>query len=303
MDQENCYNTKLYNYADGYQIRRYKRNVRILSEREKERRKADMLSRKAEEAERIKTLIESDNLTGEQFSLDDILNDVKLHSSSKERSIQVSLNRSVNSIYQLARANRWEYFFTLTFNPDIVDSTDYAVVTKKLSAWLNNIKTCYCPDLKYIFVPEFHSDGKKYHFHGLVSDIGSLKLTDSGYRTKKGSIIYNVSNYNLGFSTATEVADSAKACGYIVKYFTKELFCVTKGKKRYWASRNLSKPGVMTYMMSEREFDSVLMSSYNDERLAKQKTVDLYVQSASPDGKPFNKISYFEFNDNPVSDN
>lgn len=306
------YDTKLFSYADGFQIRRYKRPVRLMSEDEKERRRKLRERKKLQEAAWKDSLLLADELEGSQISLDDYLlessqgalslDDLKTEhvfapKKDTDRSVKVSVNRSVNHIYQLARANRWQYFFTLTFNPKIVDSTDYALTSKMFSWWINNTKKIFSPEMKYLFVPEFHKDKKKYHFHGLVSDIGMLPLVPSGHLTKSGSVIYNIRSFYMGFSTATEIRDSAKACSYIVKYLTKELFCTSRGKKRYWASRNLTKPGVEVFRLSPEEFADVLASDYNMNHLATQKTVELYIDRPDYRGKPFNKISYFEFDD------
>lgn len=152
-------------------------------------------------------------------------------------SARCSLSRTVNKVYYLARSNIWEWFFTLTFDPLKVDSFNYGEVTSKLSKWLNNLRSRYAPDLKYLFVPEQHKSGR-WHFHGLVSNTGNIQFCDSGRRSR-GLVIYNVGQYRLGFSTATEIQNVSKSTYYITKYFTKDLISVTKNKKRYWASKNL----------------------------------------------------------------
>lgn len=119
--------------------------------------------------------------------------------------------------------------FTLTFNPDKVDSFDYSETTKKLSKWLNNMRRT-CPSMKYVVVPELHKSGR-WHFHGLFSNVENMVFVDSEKRDKKGRVIYNVGKYRLGFSTATKIDDVAKSITYVTKYVTKELCEVTYGKK------------------------------------------------------------------------
>lgn len=162
--------------------------------------------------------------------------------AQEERSLRSSMGRTVNKVYYLARSNDWEWFFTLTFNPDLVDSFSYEECTAKLSKWLNNIRRS-CPDVKYIVVPEQHKSGR-WHFHGLFSNCNNLGFVDSGKRTKSGDVIYNVGKYRLGFSTATKVKDPRRVTKYIGKYITKDLCAVTKGKKRYWSSRNLAEADI-----------------------------------------------------------
>lgn len=193
-----------------------------------------------------------------------------------ERSAQVSINRTKNAIFSIARSNRWEYFFTLTFNPKKVDSKVYEIVSSKLSIWLNNLKKRYAPDLKYLFVPEFHLDGQKLHFHGLVSNIGDIPLQDSGKvslgkyvfdkeRMPNGTTIYNLPKWHFGWSTATKIRDSKRASSYIVKYVTKDLRTLTRNKRRYLASNNLDMP-IETYCKlspdGAREFVKKYMTQF-----------------------------------------
>lgn len=157
----------------------------------------------------------------------------------EERSKQVSRNRTIQNMYSYARSNVWEYFVTLTFNPEKVDRYDYTECTRRLSDWLKNQHRVY-PGMKYVFVPEHHKDGA-FHFHGLVSGVTDA-LVDSGKRDKQGRTIYNVGKYRLGWSTATECGNLEACSKYITKYITKELCELTKGRKRYWVSRNCNKP-------------------------------------------------------------
>lgn len=164
----------------------------------------------------------------------------------RNRSNKVSINRTINTVYDLARSNVWEYFVTLTFNPEKIDSFDYSVVTKKLSNWLIVLRRNN-PNISYLGVPEKHKSGR-YHFHFLFSNV-NFNLIDSGKLTDKGISIYNVGNYKWGFSTAVKIYDTVGISKYICKYITKDLCFETKGKKRYWRSRNLNLPKVF-------EFDS-----------------------------------------------
>lgn len=166
----------------------------------------------------------------------------------KARSEYVSRARSLNRVYHLARSNVWDWFFTLTFNPEKVDSFDYDSAKKALSIWLNNVKK-KCPDMVYLLVPELHKSGR-IHFHGLFSKCDDLGFADSGHRTKKGQVIYNVGSYKLGWSTATRVDDNTRVTKYLSKYITKDLCNSTFGKKRYWASRNIEDVEPVEHILS-----------------------------------------------------
>lgn len=280
------YNVKIFQYADGAQVRRYKQPIKKLTEEEKERRRK---RREELAAEKKRTVDEPDGnpfYAGKTWLFDTPQPDV-------ERSAQSSTARTKNTIYQVARANKWDLFVTLTFDPLVVDSKDYAAVTDVLANWIGNIKKRECPELAYILVPELHKSGR-YHFHGLFKNIEGLQLADSGHRTSQDAVIYSIASYNLGFTTATRVMDSAKACGYFTKYITKDLCAVTKGKKRYWVSRNVARPDETAYELSVQEFNDNLMEPY-DEFLATSKSITI-----SDGVSELNHISYYEFSDHKI---
>lgn len=179
-----------------------------------------------------------------------------------EKSISNSVARTKNNIYNIIRSNIWDYFVTFTFDIKKIDSTNYNVVSKKMSEKINLIKKTKCPNMKYVLIPEYHKDGKKYHFHGLFSDVNELTYTQAynPYNgemiTHNGKPILNIEEFkDLGHNTATIVLDSDKTCSYILKYITKELCCVTQGKKRYWASRNINKPKYTECNMPSEDFE------------------------------------------------
>lgn len=174
----------------------------------------------------------------------------------QERSLLVSLRRSKAKIYDYSRANVWDWFVTLTFSPEKVNRYDYNDCTKKLSKWLNNMRTDADQDFKYIVVPERHKDGA-YHFHGLFSNCDSLGIIDSGHVTDKGQKIYNIGKYKMGFTTATHVEENEAVTKYITKYTTKDLMEHIKGKKKYWASRNLNLPVESTFIFDKEEIQSL----------------------------------------------
>ena len=153
--------------------------------------------------------------------------------AKRERSTRESVRRSRQAIYDISRSYTWEWFLTFTFSPDSVDRYNYDDVSALMSAWLKKMRKLN-RDMRYIVVPEQHKDGA-YHFHGLFS------LCDLQPKLWKRKI-YNIPCFEYGYTTATRVRNSQAACRYISKYVTKDLCSVSYGKKRYWASRNISKP-------------------------------------------------------------
>lgn len=216
------YNVKTIEYVDSVQVRTYKRPVTV--------------SNKITFPEQ-KQISKSKERTQKQI----------------EHSIESSVNRTINQIYMLSRANRWDYFITLTIDLQKQDSTNFNLISQKLNIWTNNLKKRYAPDLKYIIVPELHKDKRKWHFHGLFANIGKMSLDFSGkvcigkyiydYVQKPfATKIYNIPLWKYGFSTATVIRDPSRASSYITKYVTKDLCRVLPNQHRYLASQNVDKP-------------------------------------------------------------
>lgn len=256
-----AYNLKVFNYADGVQFRMYNQSICV--------------------SEKIDTIHELsfDSLLSEQLESSDVRTE-----SNYSRSEFVSKNRTIQKMYEITRANHWEYFLTITFNPKFIDRSNYDLLSEKTSKWLNNIKSRYAPDLKYIIVPELHSDGVNYHFHGLLSNIGFLSLVDSGHKVK-GASIYNLENWNYGFSTVSKVKDSAKCASYITKYITKDLCAVTKNKRRYWVSKNCDKVKIDSYNLPYEQIAEFVNKNQHLLTYAKESVV-------SDSGLV---VTYFEF--------
>lgn len=187
----------------------------------------------------------------------------------------VAFKRSKNMIYKLACNNKpWDYFVTFTFNSDKVDRYNFSEVSKKLSKWIDNIKQKYgCKDMGYIIVPEKHKDGA-WHFHGLFKNCDNLNFIDSGIKDNQGRVIYNISNYKFGFTTATKLSDIDKAVSYILKYISKDLFGDNlKGKKRYWRSKNLEMPVVETAIFEGNKIDLLKMLGHDIDYITSSESV------------------------------
>lgn len=206
---EEWYNTKITQYADSVQVAHYNKHI--------------VRGRKKDESAIHQKNETNPDRTEEQ----------------EKRCIMKSLKRSKNRIYHLARGNEWEWFITFTFDRCRTDASEYDLVVKRLTEFLNNTRKRKAPNLIYLVVPELHADGKNYHFHGLLANTGTMHFRDSGKTDSDGKTIYNVLDWYWGFSTATKVEDSGRVSGYITKYITEDICQFLKNKKRYYASRNI----------------------------------------------------------------
>ena len=87
-----------------------------------------------------------------------------------------ALRRARAQVRELALANDFSLFVTLTLNGEMVDRYDMIAITKKLNVWLDN--QVRRRGLAYVLVPERHKDGA-IHFHGLFNN--ALEIVDSGH--------------------------------------------------------------------------------------------------------------------------
>lgn len=257
------YNTKIKRYRDGsYTLTYCNRRVFVNQEEKKEFIKSIDLedSTKTEDIgnEKVKEIVnkfESSQTTTEQKQ-----------KRKEERTDH--MKTAVDRIYDIAFQNEWDYFLTITIDPEQFDSKDVKEVYKRLRNWLSD--RVKLKGLKYLLIPEQHKNGG-IHAHALINDC--FKLEHSGrylyngkaYKAetlqKKGidinllKPVYNVPEWKYGFSTAIPVdGNPARLACYITKYITKD--CKKIFGKYYLSSRNLNRDTEISLCNSEK-FDEL----------------------------------------------
>ena len=104
------YNTKIIDYGDYIHIEHFIKGIKRNDEKEKK--------------EKIIEDKPSKKQTKEQ----------------KEHSDIVSVNRSKNNMFRIARSNKWDYFITLTFDQKNIDSSDYNLISKLMTKYLEKLR-------------------------------------------------------------------------------------------------------------------------------------------------------------------
>lgn len=159
-----------------------------------------------------------------------------------------SMRRARAQLRRLALANQFEYFVTLTLDPERIDRYDGAAVTKALSRWCDNMVRRH--GLRYILVPERHKDGA-FHFHGFFAGDG-LQAVDSGVEWD-GRAVYNLPQWTLGFTTAQRLyGEYSAAVGYCCKYIGKQEGERPLGRW-YYSGGSLAKPEKIYACLDYRE--------------------------------------------------
>lgn len=165
--------------------------------------------------------------------------------------------RAKQIVYDLARSNDWDYFITMTFKDSVVNRFDYDDCCEAVMKYTKYLCKKGC---KWLIVPEQHKNGA-WHFHGLIA--GPVKAvraanahTGQPLIDKAGREVYNLIDYKAGFTTAVKLDGSPKVATYLTKYYTKDM-SIPKGKKRYWASRNLARPSVTYDVLDSVTFEDI----------------------------------------------
>ena len=165
---------------------------------------------------------------------------------SRYKNLYHSKQKLIDLVYHNSLIQPWQYFVTLTFDDNIVNAKNYEEVSTTLKKWLDNLRH-QNKGMQYIIVPEPHKSGR-IHYHGLFSNVPCLELKEARGKNgrciyKNGSQIFNIENYDYGFTTVSEIKNQEAVSVYMAKYMTKSLIDLNY-KKRYWSSRNLSRPNL-----------------------------------------------------------
>lgn len=150
-----------------------------------------------------------------------------------------NLSRAKSKIFELALCNKWDYFVTLTFDPTKCNRESYNDTVLRLCRGISYYNKNYSANIRYLLVPEYHSDGRSLHIHGFFSGITKF-LTKNVH----GHLTWDYYNNNFGFVNFVclvqkNKVDRVKIAKYIVKYITKNETCAPLLRHSYYRSRDL----------------------------------------------------------------
>lgn len=189
--------------------------------------------------------------------------DDALAPDNSPRDVSRSVRRAKARVREIALANDFQYFVTLTLDPAKINRYDAKTVVRKLSQWADNQARRH--GLRYVLVPERHKDGA-IHFHGFMSWPDKPPVTPSGTFTMPGwkkprkarsekqaalwtsqgaKPVFNLPAWTLGFTTAIEVyGEYGAAVNYVCKYVGKQMELGKIGGRWYYSGGPLIKPEV-----------------------------------------------------------
>ena len=203
--------------------------------------------------------------------------------------LEENIQRAKNIIFELAFCNPWDWFFTGTLDPKKYDRTDLDKFHKDLTDWLKSYGRYHKIKIKFLLVPELHTDGVSWHIHGFLRGlpkehlkqfvIGDVMGKALAEKVKKGDVVYNWLPYakKFGFCDLEPIRNAEAVSKYIMKYINKNLATsVTElGSHLYYHSRGLNKAevikkGAMAATITptyENEYCSVAWLDYSEELL------------------------------------
>lgn len=167
--------------------------------------------------------------------------------------LQCNISRTKQKIFELAFCNPWEYFFTGTLDKSKYNREDLEKFHKDFTQFIRDMNKKYELQIKYLVVPELHSDKKSWHLHGFILGLPKNMLSkfEIGQRMGKaiaekvqhGEIVYNWEDYSskFGFCDLEPIKNHEAVAKYITKYINKELANnVTElNAHQYYRSRDL----------------------------------------------------------------
>lgn len=165
--------------------------------------------------------------------------------------------------YAFANMESFKWFVTFTLDPKKTDRMDYEDSKSKLLKWCRLMRDRY-GKFDYIIVPELHKSGA-VHFHALLGDIPAqfIKAVHPSSNLpllRNDRQIYNLQDWEYGFSDCELISEPLKVSSYITKYVTKSLINdkTMYQKKRYFVNKGLAKPEVSFEMADNKDLDKLI---------------------------------------------
>lgn len=161
----------------------------------------------------------------------------------QERFMQ-SYCRSRSMVLQYALCNQWDYFITITVNPDRFNRYELGPIWRYMSQWFRDYRKVSA-GFRYLLVPELHKDGA-WHFHGFVAGIRPCDLSQfvPGLHPRKlidaGYLNFGLLSSAVGYVSLGQLHDPVAAGFYVTKYITKEHANDDFYEHLYYCSQGLS---------------------------------------------------------------
>lgn len=188
-----------------------------------------------------------------------------------------NISRARRKVFELAFCNPWQFSFTGTLDPKKYERTDLEKYHKDFTQWIRNYNKKHGTDIKFLIVPELHSDGIAWHFHGFLHGlpmnhthkfvIGDKMSKSIANKVLNGMDVYFWMAYNskFGFSELEPIYDEAGITDYMTKNFS---FYITEELSKSVSELNAQ----MYYHSRGLQFATLLAKGYFDGDLPDEPT-------------------------------
>jgi hypothetical protein len=145
-----------------------------------------------------------------------------------ENKLLQSISRSRKKIFEYAYCNEWDYFTTMTIDPNKFPRDNLSVFYKSLSQFMSNYKKKKSPSIKFLFIPELHDDNTNWHIHGLLKGILANEVIPFEPGVPQYLIDKNYMNWpeyanRFGFVSLGKIGNHEATSKYMTKYISKDL--------------------------------------------------------------------------------
>jgi len=170
---------------------------------------------------------------------------------NNEDKLENNLIRAKNRVFELAMCNEWDWFVTLTLDPQKYDRNDLKRYHKDLTQFVRDQRKRKGVDYKFLFVPEQHQDGT-WHMHGLLKGICERDMPKFTWQDGVKADLVKDGYHNwipyakkFGFVSLGKVKNAVAVSKYCSKYINKALLesQMEIGAHTYYASRGLADCG------------------------------------------------------------
>lgn len=187
-----------------------------------------------------------------------------------------SVSRSRRIIQELAFCNPWEYFVTLTIDPERFNRSELENFMKTLCKYISNQNRLHNLQIKYLLIPELHKDGQSWHLHGFINGlpdrflhrfaIGDTMGAQIAEKVKRGETVYNWPAYadKFGYCSLEPVKNPEAVSNYVTKYITKDLLNSVSqlNAHMYYHSRDLKKATLVKSGICYAQLDYTFENDY-----------------------------------------
>lgn len=168
---------------------------------------------------------------------------IKKRGTANKEKLANNISRAKNRVMEYALCNEWDYFITLTLNPQKYKRDDLKTYIKDLGQFIRDYRKKHHTSVDYLLIPELHQDGKNWHMHGLIKGIKDFESHPVKPLALKGYLNWISYGKKFGFNSIGKIKDPVRVSMYIRKYITKDLgkSVSTLNHKMYYNSRGLKK--------------------------------------------------------------